>query len=160
MSKLAIRKLNEEKQRNSEYQAAFKSRAWNNAVFRDSGIMWDGDPHPFLDVWDKTIRTSDVRLKAKINRKKNKLSVEIYIIHDDNLFAKLQEKENKSAIEKATDGLTLEWVRKDKSKRRTNNWIITFKDGVNIDDDAQWEEQHDWMINTMLKMYEAFKIYL
>lgn len=152
MSKLAIRKLNEEKQRNSEYWAAFKSRAWNNAVFRDSGIMWDGDPHPYGDYWDKTIRSSDVHLNAKINRKKNKLSVEIYIVHDDKLFEKLQAK--KSVIEEAADGLKLEWGSK------INNWIRTFKDGVNIDDDTQWEEQHDWMINTMLKMYAAVKDYL
>ena len=136
-----------------EYWEQFKKRLIKPEIFKEIGWLSATEPHPTGNYWQRTLRTSDVHLRVYQKRRANKLSVEVYIEHDKNLFKRLMQ--HKNVIEAET-GLTFDW--QDKPNVKLNR-IITFQQ-VDFDDKAQWPQQFDWLIDTMLRMKAAFKMFI
>ncbi|MBQ9895694.1 MAG: DUF4268 domain-containing protein, partial [Synergistaceae bacterium] len=99
-----------------------------------------------------SIGSSTCHIAISQFKKENKLSAELYT-DDKERFNYLFQ--NKDAIETEAE-LQFDWrIQPDKSTSR----IITFKP-VDFDNKEQWQEQFDWIINTMLKMKAAFKKFI
>lgn len=143
--------MNELAQQQYNYWSAFNDYAFTNSDFAKNFNR----RKPSGDHWmEFSIGSSAYHvLVSQIRKRSSKLSAELYIYDDKDLFNHLFQ--NKDAIE-AEAGLKFDWRElPDKKASR----IIIFKP-ADLDDEEQWPEQFDWLIDTMLKMKSAFKRYL
>ena len=86
-------------------------------------------------------------------QKRNELDVELYISEDKDLFHSLLE--HKDDIEKDAE-LSFDW--RELPERKASRIVI--EKSVNFNDKTEWNAQFDWIIDTMVRMKQAFKKYL
>ena len=137
--------------RRYNYWTAFNDYAFQNSNFSENFNRRKPSGHHWMNF---SIGSSAYHISvSQIRKRSSELSAELYIYDDKDLFNHLFQ--NKDAIE-AEAGLKFDWRElPDKKASR----IIIFKP-ADLDDEEQWPEQFDWLIDTMLKMKAAFKRYL
>ena len=146
-----------------EYWEQFKKCLIKPEIFREIGWKSSTEPHPTGDYWQRTLRTSDVNLIARLPRKTTNLaSVEIEILNSvgdemqrhphtrywDVLIKYLFD--NRETLERET-GLQFTWPDNDNINKKS---IVAYK-SFDFNDKSQWPEQIDWMIDAMLKVKAA-----
>lgn len=106
------------------------------------------------DHWmNLPIGSSDCHIVIDQIQKRNELIVELYIDNDKELFHNLHD--HKDEIEKDL-GFSLDW--RELPERKASRIITMEKAKLNNKD--KWQEQFDWLIDTVLKMRAAFKKHL
>ena len=107
-----------------------------------------------MDHWmNFSIGSSSYHIAVSQIQKRSAIDVELYIRDNKELYRALFE--NKDAIE-ANAGITFDWLELPEKKASR---IIAEKK-ADFGNKEQWNEQFDWIIDTMLKMKRAFKKYL
>ena len=141
---------NETQQQRLDYWVAFRDYAIKQSKFKDNFKP----RKPSVDHWmNFSIGSSAYRIVISQVRKRNKLSVEICIDDNKELFHRLYE--NKDVIEYEVC-LKFDW---EELPEKKSSRIIVEKNVVFSDKD-QWNTQFDWIIDTMLKMKNVFKRFL
>ena len=141
--------MNELSQQRYDYWSAFNDYAFQNSDFAKNFTRGKISTNYWMYF---SIGSSTCHIAISQFKKENKLSAELYT-DDKERFNYLFQ--NKDAIETEAE-LQFDWrIQPDKSTSR----IITFKP-VDFDNKEQWQEQFDWIINTMLKMKAAFKKFI
>lgn len=137
------------KQNRYSYWEAFQNYAFQNAGFAQNFRRVKSSVHHWLNF---SAGSSAYHFSIKQVRKRNVLSVGLYI-DDKNLYFALFQ--NKDSIESETE-LNFNWRElpdKDESQ------IIIEKD-VSFDNPSDQTSQFDWLISSMMKMKPVFKKYL
>ncbi len=86
-------------------------------------------------------------------RKRNEVSVELYIDDNKELFKSLLT--HKNDIE-SISGLTFDW--RELPLKKASRILI--QKSADLGDKSKWNEQFDWLIDVVIKMKAAFKKYL
>jgi hypothetical protein len=139
--------LSETQQARLEYWTAFNDYAFKNAAFakefkkRKAGI----DHWTSYSIGSSACGMSILRLQTE-----GHVAVELYINNDKSLFHKFYGQ--KADIESEV-GLVLDW-RELPNKKASR--ILADKP-VDLTNQAEWSEQFDWLMDTMIKMKKAFK---
>lgn len=142
--------VTETQQQRYDYWVALQDYAFQNTEF----ARCFNRRKPSYDHWmNFAIGSSDCHIAVDQISKRNELNIELYISDDKELYHHLYE--NKDAIESDL-GFKLDWRElPDKKASR----IVTIKK-AKIQDRSKWNEQFDWIIETLLKMRSAFKKHL
>lgn len=110
---------------------------------------------PSTDHWlSFSIGFSACHLSVLQIQKRQELDVELRIDDDKELFKYLLK--HREGIEKIS-GLKLDW--RELPERKASR-IVTVKKHVSFNDRGRWDEQFDWIMQTMLKMKQAFHPHL
>lgn len=131
--------------------------AYNDYAFKDAQSEYAktfGKRKPSTNHWMQlSIGHSNCRISILQIQKRNAINIEFYIENDKELFKRLFDK--KDDIEKDT-GIKFYWKElPDKIASR----IITEK-YVEFDSKEKWNEQFDWIIDTVIKMKKTFTKYI
>ena len=86
-------------------------------------------------------------------KKRNAVSVELYISDDKSIFHKLLQ--HKAEIENEI-GFELDW--RELPDKKASRIII--EKPVNLDAQEEWNSQFDWIIDTCVRFKKAFKKYI
>lgn len=141
---------NETQQQRYNYWGESQNYAFQNQLFANNFNR----RKPSQDHWmNFSIGSSACHIAVSQIQKRNELDLELYISEDKDLFHSLLQ--NKNSIE-SDSGLTFDW--RELPERKASRIVI--KKNVIFTDRAQWKEQFDWLIDTMIKMKKTFKRYL
>ena len=133
-----------------EYWLAFQAHAFEDAKFAKGFSRTKAG----YDHWmNFAIGSSACHLAVDQLRKHGTLAVELYIDDDKDLFHALFAQ--KDAIE-ADSGLTFDW--RELPERKASRIVI--ERAADFDDKGSWDEQFDWIADTLRKMRRAFKKHL
>lgn len=137
-------------QQRYDYWVAFQDYAFQNPLFS----KFFNRRKPSLDHWmNFSIGSSACHLAVSQIQKRNELVVELYINEDKDLFRTLLQ--NKVAIETEAE-LKFDW--RELPNRKASRIIIEHL--VEFEDRSQWNMQFDWIIDVMIRMRKAFKLFL
>lgn len=132
-----------------KYWVEFKKYAFQNKEFLKHFKL----RNPTTDHWyNFSIGSSECNISVSQIRKRSELEVELYISDNKELFHELYK--HKEEIELATN-LSFKWL--ELPDRKASRIIVSKK--VDFDDEKQWPEQFDWIIETMIKMKREFSKY-
>ena len=137
------------KQFRIEYWTAF-----NDYVFtKDQFAKNFKKRKPGTDHWmTLSLGSSSYHLDILALKKRNAVSVELYISDDKSIYHKFYQ--HKDSIE-ADLGFTLDWRElPDKKASR-----ILIEKSVNLDNHDEWNSQFDWIADTAVRFKKAFKKY-
>lgn len=141
---------NETQQQKYDYWVAFLDYAFQKEQFAKNFRK----RNPSKDHWmNFSIGSSAYCIAVSQIQTRNELDVELHINEDKDLFHHLYN--NKDEIEMDA-GLSFDW--RELPERKASRIVIT--KSVDFNNDEQWSEQFDWIIDTMLKMKKVFKQYL
>lgn len=133
-----------------EYWLAFQTRAFEKAEFAKNFNRTKAG----YDHWmNFAVGSSACHLAVDQIRKYGQVFVELYIDDDKDLFHALYS--HKDEIE-ASCGFTLDW--RELPERKASR-IVVERD-ADLDDKSTWNEQFDWIAETLLQMKKAFKKHL
>lgn len=139
--------LNETRQFKLEYWTQFVEYAFQNQEF--SRLFGKRKPRP-QHWYSVSMGSSDYHLNMNLNTVKNKNYVEIYIRDNKDLFHSFYE--HKDEIEQIIGG-KLDW--RELPDKMASRIVIACP--TKIKDESKRKEQFDWMIQTAIKFYKAFK---
>ena len=142
--------INATKQQRYDYWVAFQDYAFQNQKFAKQFNRRKSS----YDHWmNFSVGSSLCHLAVSQLQTRNELDVELYINEDKSLFHTLEE--NKESIEKESE---LKFIWKELPDRKASRIIIEEK--VDLNNRDKWQEQFDWLIDTLLRMRKAFAKYL
>lgn len=142
--------VNETMQKRHEYWVEFQNHAFQNTNFAKNFNRRKESFDHWLSFY---IGKYGCHISVLQLRKSNEVAIELYIDEDKELYHSLYQQ--KDAIESETK-LKFDW--RELPDRKASRIII--KKDVVFEDKLKWEEQFEWMADTMLKMKKAFKKYL
>lgn len=142
--------INETQQFRYDYWVAFNEYAFQNSQFAKNFKQRKPSTHHWMNF---SIGSSDCNLTVSQIKQRNELDVEIYIQEDKSLFHSLYEK--KAQIE-ADSGLSFDW--RELPEKKASRIVIEYP--VELANKNKWNEQFDWLMDTMVRMKKAFKKYL
>ena len=135
------------KQFRLEYWTAFNDYAFTKSVFSKNFKK----RKPGTDHWmTLSLGSSAYHLDILTLKKRNAVSVELYISDDKSIFHKLLQ--NKADIENEI-GCELDW--RELPDKKASRIII--EKPVNLDAQEEWNSQFDWIIDTCVRFKKAFK---
>ena len=138
------------KQFRLEYWTAFNDYAFTKSVFSKNFKK----RKPGTDHWmTLSLGSSAYHLDILTLKKRNAVSVELYISDDKSIFHKLLQ--NKADIENEI-GCELDW--RELPDKKASRIII--EKPVNLDAQEEWNSQFDWIIDTCVRFKKAFKKYI
>ena len=141
---------NPTQQQRLEYWQEFNDYAFQNAEFEKAF----NKRKPSTDHWmDFSIGSSACHISVTQVRKSNQIGVGLYINDDKELFKNLYL--HRDEVESAM-GVVLDW--RELPERKASRIIIE-KD-VRVDDQDDWPQQFDYIMDVCMKMKKAFKKYL
>lgn len=141
---------NPTQQQRLEYWQEFNDYAFQNAEFEKAF----NKRKPSTDHWmDFSIGSSACHISVTQVRKSNQIGVGLYINDDKELFKNLYL--HRDEVESAM-GVVLDW--RELPERKASRIIIE-KD-VRFDDQDDWPQQFDYIMDVCMKMKKAFKKYL
>lgn len=130
-----------------DYWAAFQDYAFQNDKFSKCFRRRKPSTNPWMEF---SIGSSAYKIAVWQIRKRNEINVELNITENKELFKSLLQ--YKDEIE--TDiGMPLDW-RELPGKKMSR---IVAEKQASFDNREQWNEQFDWLIDTMIKFKTAFK---
>lgn len=133
-----------------EYWTAFNDYAFTKQAFAKSFKK----RKPGTDHWmSLSLGSSAYHLDILTLKKRNAVSVELYISDDKSIFQKLLQ--HKDEIE-ADIGFALDW--RELPDKKASRIII--EKPVNLDNHDEWNSQFDWIIDTSIRFKKAFKKYI
>lgn len=133
-----------------QYWTAFNEYAFTNATFAKNFKR----RKPSTDHWmSLSLGSSAYHLEILTLRKRNAVSVELYICDDKTIFQMLLQ--HKNEIE-AEVGFTLDW--RELPGKKASRIII--EKPVNLDNNDEWSNQFDWIANMCVKFKKAFKRFI
>ena len=137
-------------QQRLEYWQAFNDYAFKDATFSKEF----NKRKPTTDHWmDFSIGSSACHIGVTQIRKTNSIGVELYINDDKELFNSIHN--HKDDVEKIM-GFALDW--RELPERKASRIIV--EKLANLDDQAEWTEQFDYIKDVCVKMKKAFKKYI
>lgn len=142
--------VTETQQQRYDYWVAFQDYALKNAEYAKHFNRRKSTYDHWMNL---PIGSSDCHIVIDQIQKRNELIVELYIDNDKELFHNLHD--HKDEIEKDL-GFSLDW--RELPERKASRIITMEKAKLNNKD--KWQEQFDWLIDTVLKMRAAFKKHL
>lgn len=135
------------KQFRLEYWTAFNDYAFTKSIFSKNFKK----RKPGTDHWmTLSLGSSAYHLDILTLKKRNAVSVELYISDDKSIFHKLLQ--NKADIENEI-GCELDW--RELPDKKASRIII--EKPVNLDAREEWNSQFDWIIDTCVRFKKAFK---
>lgn len=135
------------KQFRLEYWTAFNDYAFTKSIFSKNFKK----RKPGTDHWmTLSLGSSAYHLDILTLKKRNAVSVELYISDDKSIFHKLLQ--NKADIENEI-GCELDW--RELPDKKASRIII--EKPVNLDAQEEWNSQFDWIIDTCVRFKKAFK---
>ena len=133
-----------------EYWTAFNDYAFANSLFAKNYKK----RKPGTDHWmSLSLGSSAYHLDLLTLKKRNAISVELYISDDKSIFHKLEQ--HRTEIEKDI-GISLDW--RELPDKKASRIII--EKPVNLDNRDEWNHQFDWLIETSIRFKQAFKKYI
>ncbi len=142
--------INETQQQRLDYWTAFEDYAFRNGEFSKQFNR----SKPSTDHWlNFSIGSSACHISITQVRKRNEVSVELYIDDNKELFKSLLT--HKNDIE-SISGLTFDW--RELPLKKASRILI--QKSADLGDKSKWNEQFDWLIDVVIKMKAAFKKYL
>jgi len=140
----------ETQQRRYDYWTAFQDRAFQNAEFSREFKR----RKPSTDHWmNYSIGSSECYISVAQIRNRDELNVALYIPNNEQLYQSLES--HKGEID-GEAGIPLSWY---ELKGRKASKIVTART-AEFENHGEWNEQFDWLADTMLKMKRAFKKYI
>lgn len=138
------------KQFRLEYWTAFNEYAFSKPVFSKNFKK----RKPSTDHWmSLSLGSSAYHLDILTLKKRNAISVELYIPDDKSIFQKLFQ--HKEIIE-SDIGFALDW--KELPDKKASRIII--EKPVDLDNRDEWDSHFDWIIDTCIKFKKAFKKFI
>lgn len=133
-----------------EYWTAFNDYAFTKPAFSQNFKR----RKPSTDHWmSLSLGSSAYHLDILTLKKRNAVSVELYISDDKTIFRKLAQ--HKEQIE-ADIGFELDWRElPDKKASR-----IILENPVNLENPDEWSSHFDWIMDTCIRFKKAFKKYI
>ena len=130
-------------------------QAFNDYAFMDTAFAKEFNKRkPTTDHWmDFSIGSSACHIGVTQIRKTNSIGVELYINDDKELFKSIYV--HKEDVEKIM-GFALDW--RELPERKASRIII--EKPADLDDQAAWPEQFDYIKDVCTKMKKAFKKYI
>ena len=130
-------------------------QAFNDYAFMDTAFAKEFNKRkPTTDHWmDFSIGSSACHIGVTQIRKTNSIGVELYINDDKELFKSIYV--HKEDVEKIM-GFALDW--RELLERKASRIII--EKTADLDDQAAWPEQVDYIKDVCTKMKKAFKKYI
>ena len=130
-------------------------QAFNDYAFMDTAFSKEFNKRkPTTDHWmDFSIGSSACHIGVTQIRKTNSIGVELYINDDKELFKSIYV--HKEDVEKIM-GFALDW--RELPERKASRIII--EKPADLDDQAAWPEQFDYIKDVCTKMKKAFKKYI
>lgn len=108
---------------------------------------------PFPENWyNNPIGRNDMKLQFKTSVRDNLAAAQLVI--DDNSEAFEALNRDAGAISEKIQG-EVEWHPVEESPDRSNRSRITVKREANIEDEAQWPEYHDWLLQRGTELHDA-----
>ena len=145
-----IDSVNVTQQQRYDYWVAFEEFAFKDGIFSKNFKK----RKPSTDHWmNFSIGSSACHIAVSQIRKSNYLVVELYINDDKDLFLSLEQ--NKKDIESIV-GCTLDW--QELPNRKASRILVYHT--ADFNNQTQWEEQFEWLVDIMPKMKKGFKKYL
>ena len=130
-----------------EYWTAFNEYAFTKAAFANCFKR----RKPSTDHWmSLSLGSSAYHLDILTLKKRNAVSVEFYISDDKTIFQKLLL--HKDAIETEL-GFALDW--RELPDKKASRIII--EKPVNLDNNSEWNDQFDWIVDMCIRFKKAFK---
>lgn len=144
--------LNPTEQLRYEYWAAYNDYAFKNTEYKKEfkEIAPSNKPHMGL-----RIGKANCNIEVWQTRKDNSIKIELRIYDNSELFDELHDK--KADIEKEAE-IEFDWQKLPKNNEKICR-IITQK-SVEFDNKEKWNEQFDWIIDTVIKMKKTFTKYI
>lgn len=141
---------NETKRRRYEYWNRFNDYAFRNETFSRHFKR----RKPSFEHWmDFSIGSSACHLAIDLIQQRNELVLELYIGSDKDLYDHLYA--NKCSIENEA-GMQFDW--RPLRDKKASRILITRQ--VDYNDSNAWPQQFDWIMDTLIKMKQAFKKYI
>lgn len=138
------------KQFRLEYWTAFNDYAFTKSIFSKNFKK----RKPGTDHWmTLSLGSSAYHLDILTLKKRNAVSVELYISDDKSIFHKLLQ--HKADIENEI-GFELDW--RELPDKKASRIII--EKPVNLDAQEEWNGQFDWIIDTCVRFKKVFKKYI
>jgi len=137
------------KQFRLEYWTAFNDYAFTNDLFAKNFKKHK----PGTDHWmSLSLGSSSYHLDIMAIKKRNAISVELYIPNNKSIFHKFHQSKN----EIETDlGFALDW--RELPDKKASRIII--EKPVNLDNHDEWNSQFDWIVETSIRFKNTFKKY-
>lgn len=140
----------ETKQHLYDYWVAFQDYAFQNSQFSKRFNR----RKPSTDHWmNFSIGSSAYHMSVSQIRSRSELDVELYINDDKDLFRDLFQ--NREAIE-AEAGLSFDW--RELPNRKASRILVARN--VDFNDKPNWPQQFEWLMGALIKMKDAFGLYL
>lgn len=137
------------KQFRLEYWTAFNDYAFSNSLFTKNFKK----KKPGTEHWmTLSLGSSAYCLDIVALKKRNTISVEVYISDDKSIFHKFHQ--HKDEIE-AELGFALDW--RELPDKKASRIIV--EKAVNLDNHDEWNSQFDWIANTAIRFKDTFKKY-
>lgn len=129
--------------------------AFNNYAFTDDEFAKNFNQRKVnTDHWmNLSVGSSSCYITISQIKKRNELSVELYIAEDKSLFNKLLQ--SKDEIEKEI-GFALDW--RELPDKKASRIII--EKSADLENKNMWSQQFEWIMNACLKIKKVFKKYL
>ena len=132
------------------YWTAFNEYAFTQTAFAKNFNR----RKPSTDHWMTfSLGSSAYHIDILSLKNRNVVSVELYISDDKSIYHQLYE--HKDAIESEL-GLTLDW--RELPDKKASRIII--EKSVNLDNQDEWNQQFDWMVDVCIRFKKVFKKYL
>ena len=133
-----------------EYWTAFNDYAFANSLFAKNYKKRKSGTDHWMSL---SLGSSAYHLDLLTLKKRNAISVELYISDDKSIFHKLEQ--HRTEIEKDI-GISLDW--RELPDKKASRIII--EKPVNLDNRDEWNNQFDWLIETSIRFKQAFKKYI
>ena len=133
-----------------EYWTAFNDYAFANSLFAKNYKKRKAGTDHWMSL---SLGSSAYHLDLLTLKKRNAISVELYISDDKSIFHKLEQ--HRTEIEKDI-GISLDW--RELPDKKASRIII--EKPVNLDNRDEWNNQFDWLIETSIRFKQAFKKYI
>lgn len=138
------------KQFRLEYWTAFNDYAYTHQTFAKNFKR----RKPGTDHWmSLSLGSSAYHLDILALKKRNAISVELYINDDKSIFHSLVQ--HRAEIEKEI-GFALDW--RELPDKKASRIIV--EKPVDLDNQNEWNSQFDWIMDTSIRFKQAFKKYI
>ncbi len=138
------------KQFRLEYWTAFNEHAFADTAFAKNFKK----RKPGTDHWmTLSLGSSAYHLDILTLKKRNAISVELYINDDKSIFHKLLKYHD---VIESDLGLSLDWCELPEKKASR----IIIEKPVDLDNKSKWEDQFNWIADTCIKFKKTFKKYI
>lgn len=142
--------INQRRQQIYEYWVAFNEYAFKNQIFAKEF----NQRKPSFQHWvNFYVGSSDYHISVSQIHSRNELILEFYIREDKSMFNMLYQ--HKDEIEQST-GFALDW--RELPEKKASRIMIS--KNVALENQDEWQEQFEWIVDCLIKMKKAIKKYL